>query len=194
MAGRARVHVVMTGGTRNRAGFGLRASLLAVAFAEATQLFNIRYIRNVEGMFVVTSVISVSMETASADAFRKKWGQFMKAAIERDVPTALTWRDGQAEAVMMSYGTWEEGRRNLAVDEVFIDELGSDQAKTQLLDVRIAANRGRHTVIVMFKNKRRMAAIAPIGWTLEALPHLGEPVYPEPVEGQRYRAGRASDQ
>lgn len=123
---------------------------------------------------------------------RDGWGEKTKQVLRDGSGLAITFRNGEADAVLMSYDTWLEGERRVSVAQGRRRDWKASEAQFRLREIREDALRhGAHALIKRWG--KLDLVIAPYTWVIEALGHLGEAEYPEPDDDQRYHRTRGSE-
>lgn len=115
------------------------------------------------------------MRSVESEYLRDNWSQLVKEAANDGVLVVAWWR--VPEALMVSVGMWEIGRRKVPVRESACVHVGSTRALHELRDVREDLQRGHHTVVEV-RNKPR-AVLVPYGWARLAYTELRLPEVPE---------------
>lgn len=109
------------------------------------------------------------MRYVDALSLRTNFRHELNAADVERAMVITVW--GEPVALLLSSGQWALGRERVPVDDAFVDELGSVDARPKLTMLHEAATkRGRHTKIT--KHKRVAAVLVPYDWGVRAFPEL----------------------
>ncbi|WP_280369326.1 hypothetical protein [Nocardia abscessus] len=99
---------------------------------------------------------------------RSNWKAELKAAADGDVLVVSHW--GDPEAVLVPLDVWKRGRREVPVEEMFVGELPSRDARTQMRQLRESVRGGRHVAVTVWGEVR--GVLAPYRWAVVAFPEM----------------------
>ncbi|MGF6881720.1 hypothetical protein ABH933_001231 [Nocardia sp. GP40] len=116
-------------------------------------------------------------EEIEASALRDHWRAGLDAAFAGAVH--IVRRYGVPEVVLLPEAEWRRGRRAVAVDDMFISELPSKDARTQWRKLRVSVRDGHHTAVTV--SGVVQGVLAPYRWAVRAFPEWKLPDAPNAV-------------
>ncbi|MFD4358055.1 hypothetical protein ACFWPX_36320 [Nocardia sp. NPDC058518] len=123
------------------------------------------------------------MRYLDALSLRKNFRRELEAAADERAVVITVW--DKPVAVWLSPGMWAIGRERVPVDDSFVGEIGSVEARPKLTELHEAAGRGQHAQIT--KHRKVRAVMAPYDWGVRAFPELdlaAPPTWPPTPESQ----------